>query len=329
MTDLDIETRTIETSDDWELELKRTVAPSALKAQALPVLFVPGYGMNNFILGFHPKGTSLEGSLARAGYEVWSVNMRGQGGARPKRRSAPGPSISAFVFEDVPRAIEAVLEHTRTQHERLVLAGCSLGGTVVYAYAGLKRDPRVAGLVTIGGPLRWDKVHPVLKVLYASPKLVGKVQLKGARQLARHVLPVAARIPKVLDLYMNTKQIDLSRASEMTQTVDDLFPGVNEEIARWIQTRDLLLQGENVTDAVRRLELPLLIVLANKDGIVPAESVLPARDVWGGTQVQVLEVGDERNWYAHADLFISHRAPEMVFDPMARWLDTHAQAEGG
>ena len=326
MTDLRIDSRRISTPDGWELELKQTYSPENLAPDSLPVLFIPGYGMNNFILGFHPAGTSLEGSLARAGYEVWSVNMRGQGGARPKTKSAPGPSISGFIDHDVPTAIAAVLAHTRTGFKRVVLAGCSLGGTVVYAYAGLERDPRVAALVTIGGPLRWDKVHPVLKLVYASPRLVGSLQLKGARYMARYLLPVAARVPGALNLYMNTKQIDLTAARAMTETVDDLFPGVNKEIAEWMKSRDLVHRGRNVSEAVSKLDLPLLIVLANRDGIVPRETALAAREVWGGSVVQVLEVGDERAWYAHADLFISHRAPETVFTPMARWLDKHGRS---
>lgn len=320
MSDVSVDTRSVPTEDGWELELRRTVAPERVEAGRHPVLFVPGYGMNNFILGYHPRGTSLEASLARAGFEVWSVNMRGQGGARPARPSAPSPSIAGFVGSDVPAAVDAVLAATHTQTGGVVLAGCSLGGTVVYAYAGLSADERVRGLITIGGPLRWDETHPAVKLLYSSPWLAGRLHMKGARRLARIALPVAARLPGVLDLYMNRKQVDLSAASQMVNTVDDLYPRINEEIARWIGRRDLVLDGRNVTEAVGKLEVPLLLVLANRDGIVPPGAVLPARAAWGSDAVEVLNVGTDDEWYAHADLFISNRAPELVFDPLADWL---------
>ena len=47
-----------------------------------PVVILPGYGMNSFIFGFHPRGLSLEAYLASRGIEVWSVDLRGQGRAR-------------------------------------------------------------------------------------------------------------------------------------------------------------------------------------------------------------------------------------------------------
>jgi hypothetical protein len=34
----------------------------------------------------------------------------------------------------------------------------------------------------------------------------------------------------------------------------------------------------------------------------------------------VLRVGDDQNWYAHADLFIGNDAPRALFEPMASWL---------
>ena len=45
-----------------------------------------------------------------------------------------------------------------------------------------------------------------------------------------------------------------------------------------------------------------------------------ALDAWGSTDLEILNVGDERKWFAQADLFIAPGAPKMVFEPIARFF---------
>jgi hypothetical protein len=61
-------------------------------------------------------------------------------------------------------------------------------------------------------------------------------------------------------------------------------------------------------------------VLSNRDGIVPEATALSVTDFWGSGDIEVLRVGDEHDWYAHANLFVGNEAPRRVFDPMIRWL---------
>ena len=79
---------------------------------------------------------------------------------------------------------------------------------------------------------------------------------------------------------------------------------------------------EPVVPARRRrgLPTPVLAVVANADGIVPAATARSIEGVLGTEHVDVLEVGDDKRWYAHADLFIGKAAHEEVFDPIDRWL---------
>ena len=98
---------------------------------------------------------------------------------------------------------------------------------------------------------------------------------------------------------------------------------MNRDIAVWMRDVDMILSGVNVTDALRRLQLPLYVIIPNKDGIVPPSTASAAADVWGGSDVEVLTVGDDENWFAHANLFIADDAPKLVFEPMIRWLRNH------
>ena len=67
------------------------------------------------------------------------------------------------------------------------------------------------------------------------------------------------------------------------------------------------------------------------DDVVSAAGVgaaKPARRIFdvavrtgGAAAHQTLHVGDDENWYAHANLFINDRAPQAVFAPIAAWLE--------
>ena len=317
MVSLDIREISAGPVGGWMLHCKCTFAPAALRKDRHPLVIVPGYGMNAFIFGFHPRGTSMERCLAEAGFEVWSVNLRAQGPSRRLGR-AEDPSLRAYAEEDLPAALEAILAHTHSTTGRAVLIGCSLGGSIVYAH--LARVPRspVAAICTIGAPLRMDDLHPLVRFAFGSPRLVERLKLRGARRLAGLALPLIRHAPQLLSIYMNAAHVDLSAASELVRTVEDPVPRVNRDIAEWIASKDLLMGGTNVSDAMRDQRVPLLLVLSNRDGIVPERAALCVQDRWGGP-CEVLRVGDDDRWFAHADLFIADTAPERVFAPLARW----------
>jgi pimeloyl-ACP methyl ester carboxylesterase len=276
--------------------------------------------MNAFIFGFHPRGTSMERSLCEAGFEVWSVNLRHQGESRPTMPRAPGPSLRMWAEVDLMAATDAVAQRTRSKRDRVDLIGASLGGSISYAHLALRPEHRVGALVTIGSPLRWDVVPTLFRLAFASPRLVGMIPISGARRMAHTAFPMLAKVPRALDLYMNTSHVDLASAGELVRTIDDPHPRINRDIARWMQHRDLILRGVNVSHSLREVDQPLLVVRSNRDGIVPDENALAVLDLWGGDDVDTLQIGDDDEWYAHADLFISDGSPEHVFAPIAEWL---------
>ncbi|MBI2378751.1 MAG: alpha/beta fold hydrolase [Deltaproteobacteria bacterium] len=305
------------TRDDWTLELFRYHEPGRLDRNLRPLLIVPGYGMNTFILAYHPRGASMVSHLANAGFEVWTTNLRGQGDS-VRGRSAGRLGLSGLARIDLPRVLEAVREGTATVQREVDIIGCSLGGAVVYGYLAHEPEARIGAVVAMGAPLRWESVHPLIRLLFASRRLAGALPMRGTRTFARAVLPRLKHVPAALSIYMNARNIDLSNPEILAQTVDDPSPELNREIAEWLRTKDLMLDGVNVTEALARVSVPTLAVIANADGIVPRESVRAVENVM--PRVDVLEVGDDRDWFAHADLFINDRAQELVFDPLAAWL---------
>ena len=322
--ELSVSERFATTPDGWSLHLKRTVAPARFDPSLRPLIIVPGYGMNSFIFGYHPRGTSMERCLAEEGFEVWSVNLRGQGPSRGVTRRPAQPTLRRLADVDLGTVIDAVLTHPRTRADRAVMLGCSLGGSLSFAHVALRRHHRIAGIVAMGAPLRWVERPAILRLIFRSRRLAGLMRVGGTRRMAGLALPVAGRLPFLLRMYANTAHIDMKAAREMVKTVEDPHPRVNRDIAAWVKGGDMVLRGVNVTEAMRTVDLPLLVVAANRDGVVPVSTAMSAADVWGGGDVARLLVGTDDEWYAHACMFVGDRAKLHVFDPVAAWLRERA-----
>lgn len=322
---LRIDRHEVHNGDGWMLGLRRTVDPRAPGTGRNPLLIVPGYGMNSFIFGFHPTGPSMEAALAARGFEVWSVDLRNQGTARAVGGTTRY-TMEDLVLRDLAAAVRGVLERSDTGAEQVDLVGCSLGASLMFAYAVCAPDARAHRLVSMGGPVRWVKMHPLLKVLFRSPRLAGAIPVRGARRLAGAALPLLERVPWALSVYLHPEIVDMSRAQELIQTVEDPAPRMNRDIAEWVGRRDMLIRGRNVSEGVTSLRNPLLTVVANADGIVPRETALWPHQNIASPRREVLEVGTAEVPIAHADMFVSRHAPDWVFSRLADWLERDGDA---
>ena len=306
--------------DGWLLSLHQTWDERRLVESRRPVLIVPGYGMNSFIFSYHPRGLSLEGFLATAGFEVWRVDLRAQGGS-VSVGGGDDYRIEDLAVTDLGAAIDAALAHTRTAADRADILGCSLGGTFMFVHAALNPRHRMGSMVAMGSPVRWVRIHPILRAAFAWPMLVGAIRVKGTRRFAELVLPhLVRRLPWLLSIYLNPSITDTDAVREMVKTVEDPNRHINREIAHWIKDRDLVLRGINVSEALPQMNGPLLCALANGDGIVPRETAEFPYVQTGATSKRLLEIGSEEVSMAHADMFVSNEAHARVFAPIATWL---------
>jgi len=248
------------------------------------------------------------------------VNLRAQDGSRREGGRRQYGFYDASVT-DLGCALDYILVHTETRADRVDGVGCSLGGSYIFVYlAVMKEKSRLGSVVAMGAPLRWVEIHPVLKAVFSSPRLMGQVRFRGTRLLAKAGLPVLKKIPKLLHLYMHPEIVNTSKMNEMIQTVEDPNPILNRQIAEWICSGDLHVNGINVTEGVTAARNPLMIVLANADGIVPDATALSAYEMMGSSIKDTLRVGTAAVPVAHADLFVSEISQEWVFEPLSQWL---------
>jgi pimeloyl-ACP methyl ester carboxylesterase len=304
-----VETHLVETGDGWILRLQRRAG-----ADGPPVLFVPGYGMNGWVFHNHPTGPSFLEVLRQAGFDGWSVDLRGTSTSR-RVRGAPPPRLAAQAAIDLP----AVLDHVRriTGAERVHGIGCSLGGSLLYAHAA-SPDHRLDRLVAIGAPLDWGDTrrrHLLGRLL----PVAGRVPMRGTRRFASVGLPVASRLaPALLRVYLNPRITVADR--RLTETVEDPMPRINRAIGAWMRAGSLELGGVRIREALGAFDRPLLVLHGSGDGIVPGAAAL---SVVGATSGPVeVERIDHPSGEAvgHADLFVSDIAPERVFRRTAAFL---------
>jgi len=307
------------------LSLHQTWRPERLVAGRRPVAIVPGYGMNSHIFRFHPTSVSLEGHLVDQGFEVWRLDMRGQGDT-VRRGGKADFGLSDLALTDLGIALEAIVDRTRSGNDdgRVDVLGASLGGSLLFAHAVLAGERRLGTLVSMGSPLRWVDIHPLIKAAFSVPSLVGLVPVKGTRALVSTFFPHLIRFtPWLLSIYIASRDFEPDAAREMAKTVEDPSRQLNKQMAQWFKSRDLVVNGRNIATALHDLKRPLFVIAARGDGIVPLRTALSPYDLAGSTEKAVLEVGDDALAMAHADLFIANDAHRHVFDPIADWLLRH------
>lgn len=304
----------------WRLAMSRTAPSAKAPAAARPVLIVPGYGMNSYIFGFHPRGPSMVECLAARGLEVWTVDLRGQGRSiRARGNNRYG--MADLAVEDLGAALAHVVANTRTGATSVDVIGCSLGTALMFAHVACVPGAPVHALVSMAGLVTWKGAHPVVRFAFGSPRLVGLMRMRNTRQLARFALPVVARVaPSLLSVYLNEQSTDLTQAAKMVQTVEDPHPVINREIAEWIKRGDLVVRGVNVSERLSAMTNPFFCVVANDDGIVLPVTSRHTYDAIGSDTKRLLLVGDPDQPIAHADLFLCNGAQERIFAPVADFL---------
>jgi alpha-beta hydrolase superfamily lysophospholipase len=312
----------VNNGDGAELAVKRTF-DDARPLLGRPTLIVPGYGMNSFIFGFHPEGLSLEETLASAGLDVYSADLRGQGRSRWLNATHDKFGLAELAVHDLAKVVDNVRD---TTNKDVDLIGCSLGTALAFAYLAHHTSAPVGSVIALGGLVTWVEVPTLLSIAFASPRLAGALEFRGTRAIARRALPLLARtVPGLLSIYINPRSTDLSRAEEMVQTVEDPSATINLEIAHWIKARELTVGGVNVSQALASMRYPLMCVVAKNDGIVPVRTARGVYDQIGSSDKELLVVGDAAQPIAHADLFLSRGAQDKVFMPIANFLLSRAR----
>lgn len=318
------------TPDGAKLELRRVgvsdgAANDGAGADAVPVLLVHGISANHRNLDLE-RESSLARYLAERGRDVWLLTLRS--GRRFRWREAWAPQgFGPMARHDVPLAVARVLE--RTGARAVDYVGFSMGGMVLYAALGRhlpERRLRRAVLIASPGRVppprgvpRWLRLLPPVLVPRILTGLLGTVLAFGAEWFVtpvhRAVLNPANVAPGVIRL-------------ALVDCIEDVPGRLLADFMGWATTTgELRVEGENVIDRLRQVQVPALFLVGEADRVAPVEAVRVAYDAWGAEAA-----GETRQWavigadsgaaqpYGHGDLAVGHRLRRDLFPRIDRFL---------
>ena len=292
------------------------------------VLLIHGYGQNRY--AFHLPSRSLANHLARAGFDVYNVDLRGRGrsghlGAHKAR------GVEDFIREDVPTAIAEI---RRLSGDRpIFLVGHSLGGVISYGVA-VDRPKQVAGVVTLGSPYHFTLGSKLLAGIaeaflmldravdlpnVALPlRMYGSLVRAGTRVFDSRLYPFPIRgfrrgatEPEVLRQHMA-----LAMDSGSVNTMRAMFSWASEIRARGDDETGGLFGYAEPFEAA---DLPLLVIAGRYDDLAPPASVKPAYERSRSTDRTYRELP-----FGHIDLLVGREAPLLTWPLIESWLIQHA-----
>lgn len=293
------------------------------------VLLIHGYGQNRY--AWHLPSRSFANYLARDGFDVFNIDLRGHGrsrhlGARPPR------DLAEYVREDVPAALEEIAR--LSGFAKCFLMGHSLGGLISYAAAPALAE-QVAGIITLGSPYQFTRGSKFLTWVGSVALRVDRrlelghtaVPLKAfgeAMRLARvfvespiFPLPIRGYAPKSLEPEVLGQHMSLAMDIGSVAVMRNLFLRATE--ARASGHRLGVLYG--YASAFEAMDLPLLVIAGSLDGLAPPEAVRPAyeRSSSSDKSFRVFPRG-------HIDLLVGRDAPLTIWPLVLSWLEARVEA---
>jgi pimeloyl-ACP methyl ester carboxylesterase len=292
------------------------------------VLLIHGYGQNRY--AWHLPSRSFANHLAAAGFDVWNVDLRGQGRSRLVGAQSPH-ALREYIEEDMPRAIDEIVD--TTGRPDMFLVGHSLGGLLSYATAPLM-ERTIRGVVTIGSPYLFTRGSTTLRVLAslaaglekvgvrvgqeAIPlKLVAKSMQAARRYLESPLYPLGLRgwhagaiEPEIL-----AEHLDQAFDSASVQVMLTMFGWSQSAFGSDIGEEASRRDGLTYAERFERCRVPLLVIAGTGDDMAPPASVEPAylRSNSPDKSYRELPLG-------HIDLLVGTDAPKTTWLIVERWL---------
>ncbi len=289
-----------------------------------PVLLIHGFGQNRY--AWHLPSRSLANHLAREGYDVFNLDLRGHGRSR---HLGPGRSrgVEDYVSEDLPSAVAEV--QSLSGGRPVYLVGHSLGGLVSYAGAPALGSA-IAGLVSIGAPYHFARGSISLGSVALLVKALNRARLPlGNAGIAVGTIGAAMRMirrfaespmyplplrgwhagalePHILDEHLRLA-FDHAGMAEMINMFE------------WAGHKRFGGPEKNYVEQFEKLVLPLLVISGANDDLAPPASVRPAyeRSLSPDKTYRTLPLG-------HIDLLVGRDAPVMTWPLVSGWLGNRA-----
>lgn len=318
------------TSDGWRIALARYHRLGDRCAR-YPVVLCHGLGSSRF--GFDLDGApSLAMHLAHAGFDVWSLELRGHGRSERPRVFSQRRfewSFDDYLHIDLPAAINKV--KATTGAEQLHMIGHSMGGMLLLCHSG-QSGADIRSLVTMGASLdltdtgsdfaRFLKFKSFAQLLPAIPlgllsfivsPLMGRVRNRLEEFLLwfSNVEPMVTRC-----LYANTFcAVPLPVLLQLSTAFEAGGLRKCDSEVRYL-------------DLTSRSPVPTLLLVGDRDRQCPPAACARiyeqlSQHFDAHQMVTFGKNAGQADHYGHFDLLLGKRAVDEVFPVIEEWLVQH------
>lgn len=310
------------TTDCWNLALRRYRA--AGKAHPFPVICSHGMAGSHFIYDLHPD-YSLARFLAKEGFDVWCVDLRGRfdswpdGGPRPELQW----SFDDFVAHDFPAIVDRVCGLAGAA--QAFWLGMEMSGQLLYAAAIAGLAGKVRGGVTFGSPVLTPATAQVPGVTSApKSRKRGRTTHRGGSRLAGPVLGYGG-FSLIDNSFRKCNIVPLAVARYFRNGIPDEATDLVDQFDAWIKEGVMRTRDGKVvySDRLAEVKLPLLIAAAAHDLQRPPEAVKAAFDGFGSGDKTFMRFGVAEGCsvdFGHDDLLAGLASPTEVYPKIAEWL---------
>ncbi len=289
-------------------------------ATAPPVLLVHGFAQNRY--SWHTSTRSMSAWLAAQGFDVWNLELRGHGRSHTPGRQ--GAERFADYVEDVLQAAAHI--------GPAFWIGHSLGGAALYGAASQASVPPL-GVIGVGALYTFAQHNPAIRALcevtwrLRHTPLMGAVQIRtrlGGRLISRlySLTDIAGYTFPISGWWPGSIEPALLR-ERLTIGFDWTSITVWQEMSRWG------VSGTFDYDADwQKLDVPLLVLLGDKDHLLPPGDGRVAYDRSGSTDKTLVVLDDFHNevHWGHLDLILGRSARKHVWRAVAQWMFDRSSA---
>jgi pimeloyl-ACP methyl ester carboxylesterase len=318
------ETHFVTTPDGWRLALHRYV-PKEPRVDGARVLLVHGLGGNSMNWDLSER-QSLPLFLAAAGYEAWTLDLRGAGlSSKPRWRSR---FRFDYDFDDhLRRDLPTAIAYLAARGDGPVhYVGHSMGAMLGYAVLAESAGKALRSAVLLAGPGRLEHYYyPAAGrfewLMRRIPSFLFGTGTKVAAPLFDRFPSLPRRIGLKAD---NLYPGDASAAAANNQ--DNVSMRIMLQFGRWAEMDAKGLGEPEFRAGLPGVTTPALFVAGGDDLIAPVASVRHAFDLLGSPDKRFVVLSREagyRHDYEHGDIQMGRWAREEVFPLLVDWLARH------
>jgi polyhydroxyalkanoate synthase len=290
-----------------------------------PILLVPSVVSRNYVFDLH-RGNSFVERLLERGFAVYIVEWGIAG------RDESSNTLETYIDELLPELVRAACEDAGS--EDVTMLGYCFAGMLTMLYVAGHRDAPVRSLVTLAPPIDYEPSSGMTK-LFAAGRMEPEDVLDQDGNVPGDVVREAFAMRKpTADLITYANLWDNLWKDDYVEGHQAMAQFIREQVplpgALLRQIVDKLIRGNELaggatelsgrTVELRDVRCPLLVVMAERDELVPIDSTLILREFMGPNMEELLLPA------GHVGLITGRKAATVTIPHIIDWIAEHSQS---